>query len=115
MSRSFLEVDDLDSARLTAVLDRAIAWKAEPASVPKVLAGHGVAALFEKPSARTRISVEMAVSSGSPGMSTTGRRSVTQPTRATPPARITASSRPERSPSPTRTQMIPRNASISTG
>ena len=61
MTRSFLEVDDLDPARLTAVLDRAIAWKAEPASVPKVLAGRGVAALFEKPSARTRISVEMAV------------------------------------------------------
>ena len=61
MSRSFLEVDDLDPARLAAVLDRAIAWKADPGAVPRALAGRGVAALFEKPSARTRISTEMAV------------------------------------------------------
>ncbi len=61
MTRSFLEVDDLDPARLAAVLDRAIAWKRDPALVARVLEGKGVAALFEKPSARTRISVEMAV------------------------------------------------------
>ncbi len=61
MSRSFLEVDDFDAPRLAAVLDRASAWKADPAQVPVALAGRGVAALFEKPSARTRISVEMAV------------------------------------------------------
>jgi ornithine carbamoyltransferase len=61
VSRSFLEVDDLDPARLEAVLDRAIAWKADPAQVPQVLSGKGVAALFEKPSARTRISTEMAI------------------------------------------------------
>ena len=48
-------------ARLGAVLDQAIAWKADPDRVPAVLAGHGIAALFEKPSARTRISIEMAV------------------------------------------------------
>ena len=58
---NFLEVDDLDPARLEAVLDQAIAWKAEPDQVPAVLAGHGIAALFEKPSARTRNSTEMAV------------------------------------------------------
>ena len=58
---NFLEVDDLDPARLGAVLDQAIAWKADPDQVPAVLAGHGIAALFEKPSARTRISIEMAV------------------------------------------------------
>jgi ornithine carbamoyltransferase len=58
---NFLEVDDLDPARLEAVLDQAIAWKADPDQVPAVLAGHGIAALFEKPSARTRISIEMAV------------------------------------------------------
>lgn len=57
----FLEVDDVDPGRLTTILDNAIAWKAEPARVPQVLAGRGVAALFEKPSARTRISIEMAV------------------------------------------------------
>jgi ornithine carbamoyltransferase len=61
VSRSFLEVDDLDPARLAALLDRATAWKGEPASVPQALSGKGVAALFEKPSARTRISVEMAI------------------------------------------------------
>src|SRR4029077_15458766 len=38
-----------------------IAWKRDPALVPRVLEAKGVAALFEKPSARTRISVEMAV------------------------------------------------------
>jgi len=61
MSRSFLEVDDIDPARLAALLDRAAEWKRDPASVPRALTGKGVAALFEKPSARTRISVEMAV------------------------------------------------------
>ena len=59
--KAFLEVDDLDPGRLASILDDAIAWKADPAAVPPVLAGRGVAALFEKPSARTRISIEMAV------------------------------------------------------
>jgi ornithine carbamoyltransferase len=36
-------------------------WKADPGLIQPVLAGRGVVALFEKPSARTRISVEMAV------------------------------------------------------
>jgi len=58
---SFLEVDDLDPARLRSVLDQALAWKAAPAEIPNALAGRGVAALFEKPSARTRISIEMAI------------------------------------------------------
>jgi ornithine carbamoyltransferase len=61
MSKSFLEVDDLGPGALSALLDRAIAWKANPGEVPPVLEGEGVAALFEKPSARTRISIEMAV------------------------------------------------------
>jgi ornithine carbamoyltransferase len=60
-TRNFLEVDDLDPARLRALLEHAIAWKADPAQVPQVLAGRAAAALFEKPSARTRISVEVAV------------------------------------------------------
>jgi ornithine carbamoyltransferase len=59
--RDFLEVDDLDPVRLAALLDDAIAWKADPAAVPSVLAGRGVALLFEKPSTRTRSSTEMAV------------------------------------------------------
>ncbi len=61
VTRNFLEVDDLDPARLQALLDHAIAWKADPARVPQVLAGRAAAALFQKPSARTRISVEVAV------------------------------------------------------
>jgi ornithine carbamoyltransferase len=61
MTRSFLEVDDLDPARLQSVLDQALAWKADPTGIPAALEGRGVAALFEKPSARTRISIEMAV------------------------------------------------------
>jgi ornithine carbamoyltransferase len=62
MTRHLLEVDDLDPARLRTILERALEWKHDPAAVPQVLAGRGVAALFQKPSARTRISVEMAVS-----------------------------------------------------
>jgi ornithine carbamoyltransferase len=61
MSRSFLEVDDFDPARLGAVLDNAMAWKADAKQLPSALRGRGVAALFEKPSARTRISIEMAI------------------------------------------------------
>ncbi len=56
----FLEVDDLDPATLAALLDRAEAWKRAPDRVPPVLARRGVAMLFEKPSARTRTSTEMA-------------------------------------------------------
>jgi ornithine carbamoyltransferase len=62
MSRSFLEVDDLGPGAVAALLERAIVWKADAGEVPPVLEGRGVAALFEKPSARTRISIEMAVS-----------------------------------------------------
>jgi ornithine carbamoyltransferase len=57
----FLEVDDLTPNHFGAVLDRAQAWKRDPSAVPPALAGHGVALLFEKPSARTRSSSEMAV------------------------------------------------------
>jgi len=59
--RSFLEVDDLAPAELKDVLERAEAWKRGPETAPEVLAGRGVAMLFEKPSARTRASTEMAV------------------------------------------------------
>ena len=54
--RHFLDVDDLDAAELVAVLDLA----EEPNPAP-VLSGKGVALLFEKPSNRTRASMEMAV------------------------------------------------------
>jgi ornithine carbamoyltransferase len=62
MTARCLELDDLDATRVGRVLDHAIEWKAAPAAIPQVLAGgKGVAALFQKPSARTRVSVEMAV------------------------------------------------------
>ncbi|MGI8684245.1 MAG: ornithine carbamoyltransferase [Acidimicrobiales bacterium] len=56
MTRHFLEVDDLAPAELSTVLDLA-----EQADPPPVLAGKGVALLFEKPSLRTRNATEMAV------------------------------------------------------
>jgi ornithine carbamoyltransferase len=62
MTRHLLEVDDLDPVRLRRILDDAVAWKHDPTQIPPALAGKGAAALFQKPSARTRISIEMAVS-----------------------------------------------------
>jgi ornithine carbamoyltransferase len=56
MTRHLLEVDDLTADELLEVLDLA----RHPAP-PQVLAGRGMALLFEKPSARTRNSMEMAV------------------------------------------------------
>lgn len=61
MGTRFLEVDDVDAAHLAELLDRAQRWKRDPAQVPRSLEGLGVAVLFEKPSARTRVSTEMAV------------------------------------------------------
>jgi ornithine carbamoyltransferase len=57
----FLEVDDVTPVELAAMLDTAEQWKRDPAAVPSLLAGQGAALLFEKPSARTRTSTEMAV------------------------------------------------------
>ena len=53
--RHFLEITDLTAVELTAVLDCAEAPRAP------LLDGKGVALIFEKPSARTRNSAEMAV------------------------------------------------------
>jgi ornithine carbamoyltransferase len=55
MTRHFLEVDDLSPSELEAVLSLSVQPPAP------VLAGRGVALLFEKPSARTRNSSEIAV------------------------------------------------------
>jgi ornithine carbamoyltransferase len=55
-TRHFLDVDDLAPAELDAVL--ALAGRPD---LPGVLAGRGVAMVFEKPSARTRNATEMAV------------------------------------------------------
>jgi ornithine carbamoyltransferase len=54
--RHFLEVDDLSPSEFSAVLDLA-----EVADPRPVLAGQGVALIFEKPSNRTRNATEMAV------------------------------------------------------
>lgn len=54
--RHLLEVDDLTAAELAMVLD----LSADP-SPSRALEGKGTALLFEKPSARTRHSMEMAV------------------------------------------------------
>ncbi len=56
VTRHFLEIDDLTPAELTRVLDLS-----EDPAPPSVLAGRGMALLFEKPSLRTRNSTEMAV------------------------------------------------------
>jgi len=58
MTRHFLDVDDLSCDELDLVLATASLPVAE---VPKVLAGRGAALVFEKPSARTRSSTELAV------------------------------------------------------
>lgn len=62
MTQHVLELDDLTPAQVATILDRAEAWKRDPSGVPAALRGRGVALVFEKPSARTRISSEMAVS-----------------------------------------------------
>jgi ornithine carbamoyltransferase len=54
--RHLLEVDDLSAAELVEILDRS-----EERDPPRVLDGRGALLLFEKPSARTRSSMEMAV------------------------------------------------------
>ncbi len=58
MTPSLLEIDDLSPDELADVCERA---KLDPAANRGLLAGHGVACVFTKPSARTRNSTEMAV------------------------------------------------------
>ena len=54
--RHLLEIDDLTADEIARILDLATSVEA-----PRVLAGKGMALIFEKPSARTRNSMEMAV------------------------------------------------------
>jgi ornithine carbamoyltransferase len=56
MTRHLLDIDDLEPSELADVLDAAA-----DEHPPHVLAGRGVALVFQKPSARTRNSAEMAV------------------------------------------------------
>ena len=58
---AFLEVDDVTPVELAAMLDAAARWKSGVSPIPPVLAGQGAALVFEKPSARTRTSTELAV------------------------------------------------------
>ena len=61
--RDFLSLDDVSSDELVALLDAADAVKADPASYAGRLEGRHVALVFEKPSTRTRVSFEVAVTS----------------------------------------------------
>ncbi|HVE93182.1 MAG TPA: ornithine carbamoyltransferase [Actinomycetota bacterium] len=56
-----LKVSDLDSERLLSLLESAIALKADPAAADGCGRGRSVAILFEKPSLRTRFSLEAAL------------------------------------------------------
>jgi ornithine carbamoyltransferase len=61
MSSRFLDIDDITPSALGQILDAAEKWKADPSAVPRLLDAQGAALIFEKPSARTRASTEMAV------------------------------------------------------
>ena len=63
MDTDFLSVDDLSPAELAALLDRAAEVKADPRRTATALSGRAVALIFEKPSTRTRVSFEIAISS----------------------------------------------------
>ncbi len=60
--RDFLSIDDLSPEELEALLDDADRVKKKPGSVSDTLRGRQVALIFEKPSTRTRVSFEAAVS-----------------------------------------------------
>ena len=61
--RDFLSIDDLNSDELEAILDDADRLKKDPDSASRALQGKQIALIFEKPSTRTRVSFEAAVSS----------------------------------------------------
>lgn len=61
MTLNVLELNDLTATQVATILDNAALWKRDPAGIPQALKGKGVALVFEKPSARTRLSSEMAV------------------------------------------------------
>ena len=63
MDRDFLSVDDLSPDELWHLLNEADAVKRDPGAYSQRLAGKQVALIFEKPSTRTRVSFEAAVSS----------------------------------------------------
>jgi len=60
--RGFLSIDDISSDELRSLLDAAANVKSEPIGWRDRLQGKQVALIFEKPSTRTRVSFEAAVS-----------------------------------------------------
>ena len=61
--RDFLSIDDLTPEELTELLDDSDRIKSKPSGNTKALAGKQIALIFEKPSTRTRVSFEAAVTS----------------------------------------------------
>jgi ornithine carbamoyltransferase len=61
--RDFLSIDDLSPQELIELLDAADRIKSKPKSVLSAIEGAQVGLLFEKPSTRTRVSFEVAVTS----------------------------------------------------
>jgi ornithine carbamoyltransferase len=61
--RDFLSIDDLTAEELTMLLDEADDVKRKPEKYGDALSGRQIALIFEKPSTRTRVSFEAAVTS----------------------------------------------------
>jgi ornithine carbamoyltransferase len=59
--RHFLDLDKIPAAELRAILDLAVAYKTGKAADPMPLKGRSLAMIFEKPSTRTRVSFEVAI------------------------------------------------------
>jgi ornithine carbamoyltransferase len=63
VKRDYLSIDDLSPGELSELLDRSAQVKARPQDHRESLRDRSVALIFEKPSTRTRVSFEVAVSS----------------------------------------------------
>jgi ornithine carbamoyltransferase len=63
MDKDFLSVDDLSPSELLDLLDLGVRVKADPGAFASALSGRSVGLIFEKPSTRTRVSFEVAVTS----------------------------------------------------
>jgi ornithine carbamoyltransferase len=61
--RGFLSIDDLSPDGLTDLLDAAAEVKKDPSGWSRRLEGRQIALIFEKPSTRTRVSFEVAITS----------------------------------------------------
>jgi ornithine carbamoyltransferase len=63
MKRDFLSVDDVSAKELDELLELSAQIKAQPEQYADRLAGKAIAMILEKPSTRTRVSFEVAISS----------------------------------------------------